>query len=112
MTALLVAEHDNKSLKDFDQQGAHRGQGARRRRPRAGRGRRLQGGGGRGRQARRREEGAAGRRSGVSTCTGGAARGADCFAGRPLRRDRCPGHDQRQERHAARGGAARRHASV
>ena len=37
MTTLLLAEHDNKTLKDATQQGADRRQGARRRRACAGR---------------------------------------------------------------------------
>ena len=59
MTTLLLAEHDNKSLKDATNKALTAAKAARRRRACAGRGRGLQGGRRRGRQARRRRQGAA-----------------------------------------------------
>ncbi len=95
-----------------DQQGADRGEGARRRRACAGRRQGRQGGGRRRRQARRRQEGAARRRRALRAPARRAARGADRLARRRLRRDRRAGDHQREERHAARRRAARRDADL
>ena len=62
MTTLLIAEHDNASIKDSTNKALTAAAAARRRRARAGRRRKRQGGGRCRVQARRREQGAARRR--------------------------------------------------
>ena len=112
MATLLLAEHDNKSLKDATNKALTAAKADGRRRACAGRGLRREGRRGCGRQARWRRQGAARGRAGLRACARRAARRADRLARRRLRCDRCARDHDGEERHAARRGPARRDADL